>query len=133
MAMSNQLARILENGSGGPQERAVPWTPFRDLVGFDPFQSLRASYGFDFDVSRSENGYDVDVPVPGYSPDQVDVSLKDGVLTIGGKSQRRSFTRSFMIPEDVNVEAIGAAVKEGMLHLTLPRRPEAKPRKINVA
>ena len=111
----------------------MPWTPFRDLVGFDPFQSLRASYGFDFDVSRSENGYDVDVPVPGYSPDQVDVSLKDGVLTIGGKSQRRSFTRSFMIPEDVNVEAIGAAVKEGMLHLTLPRRPEAKPRKINVA
>jgi HSP20 family protein len=131
--MSNQLARILENGAAVPQERAVPWTPFRDLVGFDPFQNLRAAYGFDYDVGRSENGYEVDVPVPGYSSEQVDVSLKDGILTVGGKSARRSFTRSFIIPEDVDVEAIGAAVKEGMLHLTLPRRPEAKPRKINVA
>jgi HSP20 family molecular chaperone IbpA len=50
----------------------------RDLMGFDPFQNLRPSYGFDYDVSRNESGYEVEVPVPGYSAEQVDVSLKDG-------------------------------------------------------
>jgi HSP20 family molecular chaperone IbpA len=129
--MSNQLARISGNGAVA-QDRAVPWTPFRDLMGFDPFQNLRASYGFDYDVSRNENGYEVEVPVPGYNAEQVDVSLKDSVLTVACKSQRRSFTRSFTIPEDVDVEAIGASVQDGMLRIALPRRPEAKPRKINV-
>jgi HSP20 family protein len=129
--MSNQLARILGNGAVA-QDRVVPWTPLRDLMGFDPFENLRASYGFDYDVSRNESGYEVDVPVPGYNPDQVIVSLKDGILSVAGKSQRRSFTRSFTIPEDVNVESIGASVQDGMLRHALPRRPEAKPRKIDV-
>ena len=129
--MSNSLSKM--NGSDTVSRQAMPWTPLRDLLGFDPFQSIRASYGFDYEVSRVEDGYEVDVPVPGYSSEQIDVSFKDGVLNIAGKNDRHSFTRSFTIPEDVDADGIGARVKDGMLVLTLRRLPEAEPKKIHVS
>lgn len=127
--MSNQLTRM--NG-GTNLERPVPWTPMHRLLGFDPFENLRASYGYEYDVSRTESGYAVEVPVPGYSSAQVEVSLKDGIITVAGKSDRRTFTRSFTVPEDVDTEAIDARVENGMLTIELQRRPEAQPRKIQV-
>lgn len=130
--MSNTLARMGNAGGAVTADRALPWTPFNDLLGFDPFQSLRASYGFDYDVSRTESGYEVEVPVPGYGPAQIEVNHKDGLLTVAGKSEKRSFTRSFTIPDDVDTDAISARVADGMLHLTLQRRPEARPKRIPV-
>lgn len=103
-----------------------------NLLGFDPFQSLRNTYGFDYDVTRTESGYLVEVPVPGYSATQIDVTFKDGILSVGGKTDRRSFTRSFTVPEDVNSDAIEAHVRDGMLTITLQRHPEAQPKKITV-
>lgn len=126
--MSNQLAKI----NGSQTDRAIPWTPLSNLLGFDPFQNLRASYGFDYDVTRTENGYLVEVPVPGYSAAQIDVTFKDGVLSVAGRTDRRSFTRSFTVPEDVNSDAIEAKVVDGMLTISLQRHPEAQPKKITV-
>jgi HSP20 family molecular chaperone IbpA len=128
--MTTSLAR---NGRLSPADaRPATWAPFNDLLGFDPFQALRSNYGFDYDVTRTESGYDVEVPVPGYKPDQIDITFKDGILTVVGKSERRSFSRSFTVPEDVDQDRISARVAEGMLHLTLDRRPEAQPRRIAV-
>lgn len=103
-----------------------------NLFGFDPFQHLRAGYGFEYDVTRTENGYEVDVPVPGFTSSQVEVMFKDGVLTINGRSDRRSFARSLVIPDDVDPETIEARVENGMLKLALQRHPEARPKKIDV-
>jgi HSP20 family protein len=130
--LSNQLQKL--NGSHLAQtlERPTPWTPLRDLLGFDPFQSIRQSYGFDYDVTRTEGGYQVEVPVPGYGSSQIDVTFKDGIISVGGKTERRSFTRSFTVPDDVNPEAIAARVQDGMLTITLQRHPEAQPKKIQV-
>ncbi len=130
--MTNSLARRMNGGPARTGERAVPWTPFNDLLGYDPFASLRSMQAFDYDVSRTESGYDVEVPVPGYRPDQIDVNFKDDVLTVAGKNDRRSFTRSFTIPEDVDPDAITARVADGMLVLSLQRRPEAQPKRIAV-
>jgi len=129
--MSTSLAR--SNGRLPQIEgRPVTWAPFNDLLGFDPLQVLRSNYGFDYDVTRTESGYDVDVPVPGYKSDQIDITFKDGILTVVGKSERRTFSRSFTVPEDVDQERISARVEDGMLRLTLDRRPEAQPRRISV-
>lgn len=110
----------------------MPWTPLRDLLGFDPFQNIRASYGFDYDVTRTEGGYQVEVPVPGYNPSQVTLTFKDGVISVAGETERRSFTRSFTVPDDVNSDAIQARVQDGMLTISLQRHPEAQPKKIQV-
>ena len=129
MTLSNQLA----NARGAALlERVTPWTPLRELLGYDPFQNVRSAYGFDYEVSRTEAGYEVEVPVPGYSAAQIEVTFKDGLLNIAGKSERRSFTRAFTIPEDVNPDGIQARVADGMLTITLQRHAEALPKKIAV-
>jgi HSP20 family protein len=126
--LSNTLAKT----NGSLSDRTLPWTPLGNLLGFDPFQNIRASYGFDYEVSRTENGYAVEVPVPGYNSSQIDVTFKDGVLNVNGKTDRRSFSRSFTVPEDIDADSIGARVQDGMLVLNLKRHPEAQPRKIAV-
>ena len=129
--MSDSLA----NRNGGPAlslGSVTPWTPIKNFLGFDPFQSLRAQYGFEYDVTRTERGYEMEIPVPGYTSENIDVSVQDDVLTISGKSERHSFTRTMVIPDDVNGDAISAAVKNGMLYIDLQRRPEAQPKKITV-
>jgi len=50
--MTNSLART----NGGPPQlegRAAPWTPFRDLLGFDPFHTLHSNWAYGYDVSRT--------------------------------------------------------------------------------
>lgn len=127
--MAGALART-QNSSA--IERMAPWTPFRDLLGFDPFRALGSNWGFEYDVTRTETGYDVEVPVPGFKPDQIDVTFKDGVLTVNGKNDRRTFARSFTIPEDVDIDNIDGQINDGMLVLTLNRRPEAQPKRITI-
>lgn len=127
--MSNALSRY-EVGRAEPV--TAHWTPFRDLLGFDPFQSLRSNWGFAYDVTRTENGYEVEVPVPGYKPEDVEVTYQDDVIAINAKGERRAFSRSFVVPEDVDPDKIEARVTNGMLVLTLARRPEAQPRRITI-
>ncbi len=104
----------------------------RDLLGFDPFAQMRNAWQFDYDVTRTESGYEIEVPVPGFNGSQIEVYLQDGTLAINGKNERRTFTKSFTIPEDVDPENIAAEVTDGMLRLQLHRRPEAQPKRINV-
>ncbi len=118
---------------GRPVARAT--SPFADLLGFDPFRGI-AGGGFTrfaaYDVNRTETGYTVELPVAGFSPEQVDVTLEERVLSIVGKNEQRSFTRSLVIPDDVNVDGIEAKVENGLLTLTLPFHPKAQPKKIAV-
>ena len=90
------------------------------------------SLGFDTDVVRTETGWTVEIPVPGFRPDQIDVTVEDRVLTVNGKTERRTFQRAIVLPEDVDVDAIAAKVEHGMLALTLNRHAKALPRKIDV-
>jgi HSP20 family protein len=123
------MADTLARNDRSQSPRMASWTPFRDLLGFDPFQSMP---GFEYDVTRTENGYEVEIPVPGFKPENVEVTFQDDAITVTAKSERRSFTRSFIVPEDVDPERIEASVKDGMLDLKLSRRPEVQPRRIPV-
>ena len=123
---------LVHSPSRAQASRLTPWTPFRDLLGFDPFQSLRSNWAFEYDVTRTENGYEVEVPVPGFKPTEVEVTYQDDVISVNAKTERRTFSRSFTVPEDVDPEKIEAKVNDGMLVLTLARRPEAQPKRISV-
>ena len=103
----------------------LEWDPFRSLFG--GWNAVSA-----VEVSRDEKGYRVDVPVAGFGPSDIDVSYEDGILTVSGKSEKRNFTRTFAVPEDVDPDGIHAAVAHGMLTLTLTLHPKAQPKKIAV-
>jgi HSP20 family protein len=85
--------------------------------------------------------------VPGLREKDVEVSLDNDVLTLRGerrtdlpegyqvhRQERRPsrFSRSFTLPFKVNVEKLSAQLQDGILTITLPKAPEAQPRKIAV-
>jgi HSP20 family molecular chaperone IbpA len=103
-----------------------------DFLGFDPFRTLTTS-GFGFEINKTETGYAVELPVAGYAPENIDVTLEDRVLTVSGRTDRRNFTRALLIPDEIDAENIGAKVEHGMLTISLNAHPKAQPRKINVS
>lgn len=103
-----------------------------DFLNFDPFRTVAAN-GFGLEVNKSEHGYAVEIPVPGFAPDNIDVTIEDRVLTVTGKTDRRNFTRALLIPDEIDAETIGANVQNGLLTITLNVHPKAQPRKINVS
>jgi len=137
--MSNDLPiRQGTSGSGSPaSQRRSGGGLFSDLLGFDPFRGAfpsfaNASAAFGVEVSRSDTGYVVEIPVAGYRPDQIDITFQDDTLIVSGKSDRRNFTRQLMLPEELDPDGITAQVDHGMLTLNLARRPETQPRRIQI-
>jgi HSP20 family molecular chaperone IbpA len=94
------------------------------------FGDLSQSFGID--ITRTETGYTIEVPVPGFKPEQVEVTLEDGMLTVKGRNEKRNFSRTFSVPEDVDEERIEAQVEHGLLVLTLTLSPKAQPKRITV-
>ena len=123
-----------QDGSGALSARqmAQRWSPLQRLFGFDPLQNLTADWDYGFEVTRTENGYEVEIPVPGFNSSNVEVTFKDAILSINGKNERRTFTRSLTVPEDVNPDKITASVTDGMLRVSLERHPAAQPKRIIV-
>ena len=129
------MSALVRNGQGAStlaERPAGNWSPLQTLFGFDPLQGIMRNWDYGFEVTRNESDYLVEVPVPGFNASNIEVALKDGILSLNGKSDRRTFSRSLSVPEDVDPEKISASVKDGMLSITLERHPEAQPKRIIV-
>ncbi len=102
------------------------------------------------DVRRDGDGYVIEMEVPGFKPEEIDVEAHDNVLTIQGersaeteekkddngyiRRERRygKFTRRFTLPAGADAEAIAAQVKDGVLHVNVPSATASSPQKITV-
>jgi HSP20 family protein len=100
------------------------------------------------DIKEMENGYQIQAPVPGFKPEEVDVTFADGVLKIeashteqsareqGGYLRREvaygNFQRTIQLPGDVKEDEITASFEDGMLTIAVPKVPRAQPKKIQV-
>jgi len=94
------------------------------------------------DVVETEKAYEVTAELPGMDEKDIEISVANGILTINGEKQEHkeekkkdyylqerrygSFERSFEIPESVDSDKIEAAVKKGVLTVTLPKKGEAQ-------
>lgn len=137
--------------------RTIDMSPlFRHTVGFDRMQRLLDSamrhdasaqafppYNIE---SRGENAYRISMAVAGFSPEELEVTVKEQSLLVTGKSAdetdsenflhrgiaRRSFERRFELAEGVEVS--GSSLVNGLLHIDLERVvPEEKqPRRIDI-
>ena len=94
------------------------------------------------DVKETETGYELDVDLPGFKKDEIQVQLKDGYLTISaakgldkdeedkkGNYIRRerysgSMTRSFYVGNAVTEEDIKAKYEDGILSLSIPKKDQ---------
>ena len=98
------------------------------------------------DVIEDENAYYVEAELAGYSEDDVNVNVEKHVLHISSEKsvkkddkkfiiKERSymkFDRSFSLPESVDESLISAEFKNGILTVTLPKKPVEQPKKIEV-
>lgn len=96
---------------------------------------------FPIDLYEDNDNTYVRAELPGVNRDDINVEMVDGYLTISakrrtgeGKSEEStSFSRSITINEDVQADKVAAAYENGVLTVSLPKREEAKSRKITVA
>ena len=92
------------------------------------------------DIRENDNGYELDMDLPGFKKDEITVNLHDGYVTISaergmersekdektGKYVRQerysgSCQRSFYVGEDVKQEDMKARFEDGILHLEFPK------------
>ena len=131
----------------------VRWNPLRELDQvFDRYlMPATAANGRDWrplvDIHETDEGYRVDLELPAVKPEDVSVTLHDGVLRVSGerhvanddsgrvhRSERYfgKFERSFRLPEDGDAEAIKATAKDGVVSIVVAKSEKASPRAIEV-
>lgn len=130
------------------------WSPLRELMRAPRWSGLAEELGKRgmpmpaIDITEDDDEYVVTAELPGSRKEDVTLELHEGVLTLRGekrnereekKEQRRyversygSFSRSFTLPPNVDPDRISASFKEGVLSITLPKTPEAKPRTVSI-
>ena len=118
---------------------------FRTFLSDEPGVSLRSP---SVDIRETETDFVLEAELPGLSEKDVDVKVEDNLLTIASRKdekgeekrngylvrERRSaaFSRSFVLPKDVDREKIAATFKDGLLSLQIPKAESAKPLQIEV-
>jgi HSP20 family molecular chaperone IbpA len=106
-----------------------------------PSRSLRPAV----DLYESTDAFHLTVDLPGVAPDDLKVELKDKTLRIEGlrkfgasegtlhrSDESLKYERSFRIGQDIESEKIQADLRQGVLHLTLAKAEEARPKQIEV-
>jgi HSP20 family protein len=109
---------------------------------------LRGAWSPSVDIFENKNEIVLEAELPGMSAEDVSVSIENNVLTLHGERRFEkkdegdnfhrversygSFTRSFTLPPTVSSENANAEFNNGVLRLTLAKREEAKPRRIEI-
>jgi HSP20 family protein len=119
------------------------WSPFAHatlpnrIVATEPFTT--PTFRAPLDVQRTDDGYRVQAALPGFKPEDVEVTLDQGVLTIGarrsedkqteqGRYLRRevfagSFRRRLTLPAEVKAEDVAATLENGILTIDVRHTP----------
>jgi HSP20 family protein len=141
-----------------PPLRGGVLDPFRmigELLRWDPFGEFDRGTGFQggtfapsVNVRETTQSFVFRADLPGVKEDNVEILLTGNRLTISGhredekreetdryhayESSYGSFARSFTLPEGTDSEHVRAEMKDGILEVTVPKRPEIQPRRIEV-
>jgi HSP20 family protein len=109
---------------------------------------MRGAWSPQVDIFENQNEIVLEAELAGMKPEDVNISIENNVLTIHGERKFEkndegdnfhrversygSFTRSFTLPPTVQSENANAEFENGVLRLTLAKREEAKPRRIEI-
>lgn len=93
-----------------------------------------------FQAQATEDGWRLDVPMPGIDPANVSIEAAGSTLTIRAQEAgnektppRLQFEQSVTVPQFLDLEKVAASHRHGMLTLTLPIKESVKPRRIQIA
>ena len=100
------------------------------------------------DIRQEDDGYVVEVELPGRSKKDFDVDVDHNLLTISSNRERSGehadhgyvvrerrpgpFKRSFMLPQNIDVDRISADFQDGLLTVYIPQPAKPKPKQISI-
>jgi HSP20 family protein len=99
-------------------------------------------------LRETSDSYEVEAPVPGFGPEDIDVTFSDGLLTIKAERQeqrdeqgqylrreflRASSSRQLALSGEIDPEKIQADVENGLLTVRVPKAAVAQPRRIPIS
>ena len=115
---------------------------------FDDRRTTSTSWTPQVDVTETDDSFQVAADIPGVSPEDIEISLHNGLLTIRGErkydnessnanfSRRErflgTFSRQFNLPDSADQETVTAKTNNGVLEITIPKAKKAKPISITV-
>ena len=91
-----------------------------------------------FQANATDDGWRIDVPLPGIDPQHVNLEAAGNTLTIRAEEPTEQgertlrYEQSFTIPAFLDLEKVSASHKHGMLRLTVPLKESVKPRRIQI-
>jgi HSP20 family protein len=152
--MANLIRRHNPGALASPSRTVDPFEMMRDLMRWDPFAELGVAgsreLGFvpSFEVKETKDEYVFKADLPGIREEDLDLSLTGNRLTVSGRREEEtrqeedrfyayersygSFSRSFTLPEGIDVEHAQAELNNGVLTVSIAKKPEVKPKKIEV-
>jgi len=148
------LIRTREQSSLPIQTALEPFRLMRHFLRWDPYQDFHFqedavnTFMPSFDVEESNEAYLFTADMPGIRREDLDIQLAGNRLSVSGKrepetadpqgqfyTQERSygtFSRTFSLPEEVQSGKVAAELRDGVLHLMVPKSPEIRPQKITI-
>jgi HSP20 family protein len=146
------MALTLRNGNRVPSRQVTrdPFQMARELLSWDPFFGGRPPTAFSpaFEVKETNDAFVLKADLPGVAEEDLDISVHNSVLSVSGnraaeerkegetyalyERQFGSFTRAFSLPDMADGEKIDAKLANGVLTLTIAKKVEARPRKIEL-
>ena len=130
-SLQGEVNRVFDAffGNGGSVARQRRWVPAIDLVETDDHLVLRAD-------------------LPGLTEDDVNIEIKDNVLTVSGQRKAEheerqegfyrverafgGFSRSLSLPEGVDADQVSAGFDKGVLEIRVPKPEERKPHRVQI-
>jgi len=140
------------------REISEPSRMMRALFGWDPFREMEPFFTTPmlaeeqfmpaFDVKETQDGFHFQVDVPGVKEGDINIQANGNRLTISGKRESEekkqtdtyytyersygSFTRSFTLPDGADIQKAQADLKNGVLSVIVPKKPEQQPKNIEI-
>ena len=122
---------------------------FGDDFGFGTQETGATEFTPAADVYEDDSNLELRVEIPGVNERDFDISIQDSVLTVKGERKQEKneksenflrqerpygkFSRSFTLPSSVDPERVNADYVNGVLHIRLAKRAEARPKQIKVS
>lgn len=119
---------------------------FADFFDF-PRANFKVGNTLRTDIKETDNNYELQIEMPGYKKENVNIDLKDGYLVVSAEHKQeseqkdengafirreRSYgtqTRSYYVGKQINEDDILASLENGVLKIVVPKKKEAETKK----
>ena len=156
--MANIAVQKNQTPAARPRRDTEPSRMLRALFGWDPFREMEPfftpqmlaedQYLPAFDVKETQDGFHFQADVPGVKDGDIAIQVNGNRLTISGKRESEekkqtdtyytyersygSFSRTFTLPDGADIQLARADLKDGVLSVIVPKKPEQLPKTIEV-